>query len=951
MGQIELGLFEFCGWELDLAKRELRALGAPVPIGSRAFEILEALVVSAGEVVFKDDLMKRVWPGVIVEDNTLQVHISAIRKALGKDRNLLKTVSGRGYRLLGNWACHGPAHRPPPTSHGLSLRFNDETFHTNIPAAASDVIGREAAISEVQALTSAYRVVTLTGPGGIGKTVLASEIARRLLPTLDCNAFFVELVPLSDPGLVPTALAQALDLHLQGDEISVDLVARAIGSRKMFLVIDNCEHVVHAAAEIIEAIVRTCKNVSVLATSRELLRIDGEFAYRVPPLEVPADGEASNALQHSAIQLFVARTRALQREFAPDREKLSAIAGICRHLDGIPLAIEFAAARAATLGIKQIAGRLDDRFVLLTGGRRTALPRHQTLRATLDWSYELLPENERRLLCNLATFPAGFTLDAATAVGNESEAQTALGISNLVSKSLISFEGSDSAPRWRLLETVRAYSLDKLGVKEDYRRTMRRFTKYFLKLYRPFSDERELQAAIENTGIYRREIDNLRAALNWALSSDGDRILGGRLAAATTDFWTAISLVGEGGEWAQRALDRMGEESGTRTEMILKCALGFALIYTEGMSRRGREVLVRALDLAKTFGDFDYQQRVTCALWLFSARSMELGDALAFAREYESVAKERDVHSRATAAWLVGIPETYRAAHREALRQLEWAAGHLPSDNRRSDMLRLGADIRTSSMAHNSVNLISLGMLDTAARTAELSIREARETRQPFVLCVALAWAAAFVSLSLDDLDRAKEWGDELKEHAIKHGLRPFHAVGLCVEGSLASRRGKPADGIAALRSGLNEMREATYLLFYPFFLSELASALQGLGRFNEALLEVGGALDFAEEKGCRWMVPELLRKKGEILRDQGASAPSIVRDLLDQAMRQAAAQGAIYWQLAAGISLVEFLEANGEEPDVVTTLLPICNQFSEGAANPKLSRAKLLIGHSPART
>jgi non-specific serine/threonine protein kinase len=587
LGQIEIGLFEHSGWELDLEKRELRAMGAPVPLGSRAFEILETLAFSSGGTVTKDELMKRVWPGMVVEDNTLQVHISAIRRALGKDRDLLRTVSGRGYRLLGEWT--EPEKRfAGPTAATLVRSSERAGFVTNIPSAASELIGRQAAISHIVTLMSAYRIVTLTGPGGIGKTVLASEVARRLQPTIDGDAFFVELVSLSDPNLVPTTLAQALDLRLQGDDVSAELVARAIGNRKMLLLIDNCEHVVDAAAEMVEAMLRTCPNVSVLATSRELLRIEGEFTYRVPPLDVPANEKVGDPLTHSVVQLFVARTRALQSDFTTSGERVSIIAGICRHLDGIPLAIEFAAARAATLGLQQIAGRLDDRFVLLTGGRRTALPRHRTLRAALDWSYELLPDGERRLLRSLSVFPAGFTLEAARAASGEDEEETALGLSNLVTKSLVTFDGTEAAPRWRLLETVRVYSLEKLGGGTDFRMTMRRTTAFFHSLFRPFSSEDSLRLAIDALGRYRREIDNLRACLTWALSPEGDGNLGADLAAVASDFWTATSLVSESGEWAKKALSYLKEGEGGRTELVLQCALGFAVIYTQGMSPDAR---------------------------------------------------------------------------------------------------------------------------------------------------------------------------------------------------------------------------------------------------------------------------------------------------------------------------------------------------------------------------
>ncbi|KRB55336.1 LuxR family transcriptional regulator [Rhizobium sp. Root708] len=942
MGQIEIGLFEYSGWELDLEKRELRAMGAPVPLGNRAFEILEALALASGGIVMKDALMKRVWPGLVVEDNTLQVHISAIRRALGKDRDLLRTVSGRGYRLLGEWT--EPEARFLGSTQAIRVPSSERgAFVTNIPSAASELIGRQASILQIITLMSAYRVVTLTGPGGIGKTVLASEVARRLQPSIDGDAFFVELVSLPDSNLVPTALAQTLDLRLQGDDISADLVAQAIGNRKMLLVIDNCEHVVDAAAEMVEAILRACPNVSVLATSRELLRIDGEFTYRVPPLEVPAREGNADGLQHSAVQLFVARTLALQSDFTMSEERISVIAGICRHLDGIPLAIEFAAARAATLGLQQIAGRLDDRFVLLTGGRRTALPRHRTLRAALDWSYELLPEGERRLLRNLAVFPAGFTLEAATAASGEGEEVTAIGLSNLVSKSLVIFEGTDAAPRWRLLETVRVYSLEKLGPGADYRLAMQRSAEFFWLFFQPFSNASSLQVAIEHFGPYRREIDNLRAALTWALSPDGDGKLGARLAAATSDFWTATSLVFESGEWAQKALSHLKGEAGSRTEMVLQCAFGFALIYTQGMSKRGREALVRALSLAKALGDADYRQRVTCALWLFSARSMELDDALVYAREYEQGSDARDLQSRAAAAWMIGIPQAYQAEHLEAHDRLDWAARSSPLINRRRDMLRLGADIRTSSMAHNTVNLISLGRLDAAARTAEDSILEARATNQPFVSCVALAWASAFVSLSLDNEPRAREWGEELIEHALQHGMKPFYAVGLCVRGSLASRSGSPAEGIDALRAGLREMHETSYLLFYPFFMCELAAALQMAGRLNEGLDQIEEALMFSAAKGYRWMVPELLRRKGEIIAAQNVSGRSPV-NLFQEAAERASAQRGLYWELTASITLVEHLAGRGEQPPTRKILLPIYERFTEGLSTPRLLRAKMLM-------
>ena len=429
-------------------------------------------------------------------------------------------MPGRGYRLLGQWTIRQDRSAAQPHLPDRATA-TPNSFLTNVPVAASALVGRETAVQNLSDLVSAYRAVTLAGPGGIGKTVLASEVARRLFPKNESDVFFVELVSLSDPQLVASTVASILGLRC-GDEISPASVARAIGTRRLLLVLDNCEHVI-AAAALAETLLRSCPHTTVLATSREVLRIEGEFVYHVAPLEVPSQHQelSSDILDRSAVQLFIARMGAIRADFLPHHEDLPAIVAIVRRLDGIPLAIEFAAARAATFGIQEVAGRLDDRFALLTGGRRTALPRHQTLRATLDWSYELLPEAERRLLRRVAIFPAGFTLEAAAAVmrddGN-SVLAVLEGISNLGEKSLITLDTSTPAGRWRLLETIRAYALEKLGSGEEAAWVARAHAEFFRDLViRAAPASRSDPTSIGLT-LCLREIDNVRAALDWSFS-------------------------------------------------------------------------------------------------------------------------------------------------------------------------------------------------------------------------------------------------------------------------------------------------------------------------------------------------------------------------------------------------------------------------------------------------
>jgi predicted ATPase len=314
-------------------------------------------------------------------------------------------------------------------------------------------------------------------------------------------------------------------------EISPGSVARAIGGKKLLLVLDNCEHVIDATAKLAEAIVRTCPHAYVFATSREVLRIEGEHVYRVPPLDVPPqhEEESGGILGHSAVQLFIARARASDSAFSPCRANLRAIAAICRRLDGIPLAIEFAAARAAVLGSELVLSRLDERFGLLAGGPRTALPRHQTLRAALDWSYDLLPEPERCLLRRLGIFAAGFTLEAANAVmSDQGYTATVLleQIANLAAKSLVTLDGSTPTGRWRLLETIRAYALEILAESGETEQIARRCAEYFRDLVQPVMHGSQVLPTAEDMARYGREIDNVRAALDWSFSPVGDAAIG-----------------------------------------------------------------------------------------------------------------------------------------------------------------------------------------------------------------------------------------------------------------------------------------------------------------------------------------------------------------------------------------------------------------------------------------
>jgi DNA-binding winged helix-turn-helix (wHTH) protein len=349
-------------------RRELLAGGRPVDLGGRAFDVLMVLIEASGAVVSKDALMNRVWPERIVEENSLQAQISALRRIFGADRDLIRTIAGRGYQFTGEIRTVSASPDVQASAGMPQPALTPSRTPTNLPEPVSELIGRDVELDEIRDLCISHRLVTLTGAGGIGKTQLGFAAARHLQPRFADGVWVIEMAPLSDPELVPVTVATALGLELASGTASPQSVATALGAKQLMLVLDNCEHVVDAAARVAEALLRANPAARVIATSREPLRADGEWVYAVPPLAVPAEGspdDEDDPLRYAAVRLFAERVRAAVPRFAPDARAAAAVAGICRRLDGIPLAIELAAARAATLGIDGLAAGLDDRFRLL----------------------------------------------------------------------------------------------------------------------------------------------------------------------------------------------------------------------------------------------------------------------------------------------------------------------------------------------------------------------------------------------------------------------------------------------------------------------------------------------------------------------------------------------------------------------------------------------------------
>jgi predicted ATPase/class 3 adenylate cyclase len=437
-----------------------------------------------------------------------------------------------------------------------------DVFPNNLPRQLTSFIGREGEIPEVKRLLSTRSLVTLTGSGGCGKTRLALEVAAELIDAYADGVWLVELATLSEPDLVLQTVAAALGLREVRGRARLATLLDYLRLRELLLVLDNCEHLVAACAELAEASLRSCPRLKILATSREPLGVSGETVWRVPSLSIPEREHVppvERLMQYEAIRLFVERVAAVEPAFTLTPQNAAVVCGVCRRLDGIPLAIELAAARMRALSLAQIAARLDASFGLLTGGARTALPRQQTLRGALDWSYDLLLQNERVLLRRLSVFVGGWTLEAAetVCVGGGVEAKDILDLlTQLVFKSLVLMEPQEGQARYRVLEAVRQYGRDRLEERGEAANLRKRHLEWYLRLAE--RAERELVGADQSAWFERLEAehDNLRAALEWSKFEESDGDAGIRLAGALWRFWDAHGHLNEGRKWLEAMLPR-----------------------------------------------------------------------------------------------------------------------------------------------------------------------------------------------------------------------------------------------------------------------------------------------------------------------------------------------------------------------------------------------------------
>lgn len=780
--------------------------GKPIPLGERAFGILVALLEHVGELVTKDELIARAWPNRVVEDSNLRVQVAMLRKALdggGEGMEYVAAVPGRGYRFVAT------ATSVRHTCGGTGDRTN------NLPARLNPVIGRADVVEILIARLRRQRLVTVVGAGGIGKTTVAVAAAAALLAAYRDGVWLIDLGPLADGTLMPGVLAATIGVALTSHDPIEELVA-SLRDKHILIVLDNCEPVIEAAAGLAEAILKGAPSATILATSREPLRAEGESVHRLAPLTTPPATpglSAAAALRFSAVELFVERVASSMDGFRLNDDDAPVAADICRQLDGIALAIELAAARVAAFGMRAVAERLGDRFRMLVGGRRTALPRHQTLMAALDWSHALLTDEQRVVFRRLGVFAGGFALASACCVaadGDLSGTDVADRLAELVEKSLVAVEADAPVARYRLLDTTRAYAFAKLSESSEFAAVQRRHAECFRDLFARSLAEWQTRGAGEWLDCYRPEVDNVRLALDWAFSSAGDTAVGVSLTVAAIPLWFQLSLTDECRSRVGHALAETGSAAAraahAKQVMQLYAALGLSQTFTMGLAPQASAAWTKALDIAETLAEREFQLEALWGLWFCRIGLGEYRAALGTAREF--CRRSESPSDRALGDRLLGVPLHCLGRGSKARGHIERSLDHEVAPAKSADSIRFRFNQPLAARAMLAQMLWLEGLPEQAAEEARLSVQEARAGGHAISLCDALAQAACPLAMFTGAWSMAEEAVTELLEEAGRHALAPWRVLGRCWSAALKVRRGELDPGLAMLAEGLDELRQ-----------------------------------------------------------------------------------------------------------------------------------------------
>jgi predicted ATPase/DNA-binding winged helix-turn-helix (wHTH) protein len=898
--------FSFGPFRLIPSRQLLLVGNAELHIGARAYEVLLSLLEKSGQVVAKESLIARVWGDIHVDETTLRTAIEDLRRVLreaGTDHSYVTTVAGRGYCFVGEVTLvTGPTGR-----HGL-------------PTSLSRIIGREEAVASLLGDIARHRLVTVVGPGGIGKTTVAVSVGHAALKGhLVDEAALVDLADAEDADLLPSIIRAALGIATETGDPMADIQA-FIAARRFLIVFDSCERIVSAVARVVESILAFAPNAVMLATSREPLRADGERIRRLDQLSTPSDTasvDAKTAIGFAAIELFVERASASLSGFALNDATAPIVADICRTLDGLPLAIELAASRLDAFDLPVLADLLGSHFRLHMLGRTTALPRHRTLAAALDWSFDILTEPEKVVLRRLSIFRGPFTFDAACRIiGSDlvPSGEVEIILAMLTARSLVTAGNACARGRHRLLETTRAYLRHKLDEAAESKTIARRHAEY----YKEILDRARVGGILKTTADWEREygdeVQQIRAALDWLTTPEGDRQLALELTVAALPLWTRLGLGDECLAAVNRVASMKDLPPAPAQRKTLASARASALMNREGKGSEVAAEWCRVIELGVMCDDDSQKLPVIYRQFLDAWCGRRFGECLSLAHGFLATATEADD--------AVFITEGHRIAGmtRFQLGDFIGARAHIESALR-EDLLRGRAkgtlhtafDQHLVAQDQYAVVLMLQGASQQALRIASANANRALSTAYAATLWHTLGAGTCWVALELDQLPTAEGYIEMLLQRTARRGFEASRVVADALAGMLKVRLGKYEHAVIILKPAVQCLNSMYFGWIRHAAQAYLAAALLAAGRTFEALDTVDEALGHCEQTEEMWSYCRFLTIKANILAKIAAPDMASAEALFRRALECSERQGALFWRpdILAGLREIDLTRAS----------------------------------------